>query len=1130
MAMACYFDAIPRSILSGGSVRFFPRVEGNTAPITGAGATPAFFWDFGDGTTSTDATPIHQYPTSASPTSWAVSLTVCDAAGNVATLSSDNFITSEAIGSTATIVNAGFETGDLTGWGSSHTGDGSDATVTVTTGAKQTGTYGCRLWARATNSDESAATVTKILNVASFDEITIPYKINAVPSLGDGENYSLFLSLSVIDSDSEASNIQIGNILNPSVGDWTAFSITKSAIESLMAEISATWPLDGNTTLSIVGGISVSGETEYKEVEIFTDNLNVIKYSAPLLPSTGYLEICVIFENPAATTTPSFMIMNRNPNLTCHMYLQTPKPLMSLDKVGTMTFSVLDLGDSTDTEKAFVAEGINVIAVMGQNVTFSGVIRRVTQNVQAGFDSTSKLKLWDVECDSDLAKLKKIPVNSTALTVSGAKILDSPGYIARRILQPSDTQADIRGIIGCIDHSILYQLNSATQEESAGSMYEHLQKLYGLTNYDLNVRPEVKTFDYVDLSYITGSTSEGSVFVSDGHSNFIGDMFRPGDIIIGLSGSSHPVSMVAYLDHFDTLDFYFIKGVQAGVPTESNGRVLVYRGFKVDFAPDLSPPSSVASFRVNREIFEFNDNDDKKKLATQVVVRGKDVRGVSISVSVAGVHTYDNARQFFNGSTYITRPSEGYIYKNNFMASDARRSATATNPATASFVTSHSSYPTHIIPQSLMSYYVMNARVYFVKGPGTLPSNVSEGVDYYVIFNNGGYIEISTTPGGAAMDIGSDVVGTSYIVTDGGLIVDNHDGKFANGSQFVLAGAVAPQGMILGLTYQNHSPSYSSDVYHIYIGSSIGGGSGTGSGLIIYRPEDVSNSDIGKDPCVWIYGWGYTIPSGSEMAFCIPNSGVAGIPVSSASATSEVVDASGVQFTKVVLSDFAQGDFSGKGFLLNKKLYVDNTDVLMAGFMPGYQQALIGEELVTIDSAGLDPVFGRYIVLSSVVDRVTSPTKKAYPHGVGAMAARTDYTVVSPEPGSPIALHGLYIDDQTVDSNITYGELEAYATAILLGKGTFYPKATGWGIVYEMYVKRVGEYYGINEPTIPSPPRVGDRVTINSFNEGVPAEFEVVSVTINTDEGRVLLELGDFEKNIFTDLHENTSGLNRTLT
>jgi hypothetical protein len=79
------------------------------------------------------------------------------------------------------------------------------------------------------------------------------------------------------------------------------------------------------------------------------------------------------------------------------------------------------------------------------------------------------------------------------------------------------------------------------------------------------------------------------------------------------------------------------------------------------------------------------------------------------------------------------------------------------------------------------------------------------------------------------------------------------------------------------------------------------------------------------------------------------------------------------------------------------------------------------------------------------------------------------------------------------------------------------------------YVNEVGVFHGSAETSLPRPVAVGDRISITTFSGETPIEYEVVSVTIKHDEGRISLELGDFEKNVFTSLEQKTNGLNRTL-
>ena len=128
------------------------------------------------------------------------------------------------------------------------------------------------------------------------------------------------------------------------------------------------------------------------------------------------------------------MFVNRTPWQGSSYYLLKPVVGQTIDKIGTCTFSLLDVGNSTAAEKTLVVEGVSIVVLQGMSCVFSGIVRKVTQNTQNGFDGTNRIYQLDLECDSDLARLAKVKVAAAALPTKGQTIIDSPGNIARRIL------------------------------------------------------------------------------------------------------------------------------------------------------------------------------------------------------------------------------------------------------------------------------------------------------------------------------------------------------------------------------------------------------------------------------------------------------------------------------------------------------------------------------------------------------------------------------------------------------------------------------------------------------------------------------------------------------------------------
>ena len=859
MAAACDFDAIPRSITSAGSVRFFPRVSGFTKPIV------TYAWTFGDGDTSAKPTPIHEYPAVTDPTTYTVTLTVTDSDGNVSpTKSYTNFIRSDA-----------------------------------------------------------AANVSAPPNDGTYHQVSV-----------------------LIFDDTNAMLVN----RNP----WTA-----------------------------------------------TDD-----------PFTG-----------------------------CHLYLLNPKTIDSIDKIGMATFSLLDVGDSSATEKTLMKEKKNIVIILGKTITFSGKIRRITQNTQAGWDTSTRIKLWDVECDSDLSKLAQVNVDNTMLAANvpnGQALYDTPGNLARLILTQTSPARDILGVISCIDAKTEYQINSSSGIEQVGNQYDHLTILQAQTNYDLRSRADFLLYNYTAFNgatVITNSaadwtgsefvgmfaifvgrdtpasktftvvytTSTSEILVSTASTFFaVNDrvtLSTTGVLPTGLTATTYYVKTVTS-DHLtlsttiggDAVTFstngtgthsVVLKAETDGVVTygkitandattitcaamvgaasapQSLGYFLIYRGYLIDFAHDLSQPVAIENLDINKDVFQFSDNDDKRKLSTKIVATGKDLFGKTISVAVSGVHAYDEEDQFFNDSTFIKYPMEGYVYKNGYLDS---------------------------------------------------------GTDYN---------------------------------------------------------------------------------------------------------KPLLNNEV------WVHGWDYALVANDTIAMIQLYSSATTYTITTASG--EFTDKNGVKYTKFLLSGVLTYDYGGNGFLMSAKLYVDDFSRV------GTNAVLIGEEPVTITDTGTDPTYGDYIQFGgaggSAIARFMSTTKKAYPHGVGALVARTNYTEADPETLSPIAVYGLYIDPRTVDNNITYGMLDAYATSLLLGLGHFYKKANTWGPLSLVYIPQVGEYYGgLAQQSLSIPPRTSDRVSFTEYDGADPVEYQIVVVTIDYDRMTVLLELGDFEKNVFTSLLQSTNAVNRTLT
>lgn len=326
-SMSCTFDAIPRSITSAGSVRFFPFVTLVTSPVV---PIVVYHWSFGTN---------HDFTIDASTTD----LLFTDA---------DDYFSVD------------------------------DRVVLSTTGTLPTGL---------------SSTVCYFVKTASSTAITLSLSsggatVTYTPATGSGTH-----------TVSHGSHDSTPIFTYPVVAAYTTYDVT----------------------LTVTDAAGTSANLTISDFIASDAAANV-----PAFPTDGtYFPISILFNDGT-----NQMLVNRVAWTGSSYYLLTPTITDSMDKIGTMKFSLLDVGNSTASEQALVAEGVSLVAIMGKSVVFSGLIRRVTQNTQDGFSSTSKVRKWDIECDSDLARLKKIKVATAANTTYGETIIDSPGNIFRRIL------------------------------------------------------------------------------------------------------------------------------------------------------------------------------------------------------------------------------------------------------------------------------------------------------------------------------------------------------------------------------------------------------------------------------------------------------------------------------------------------------------------------------------------------------------------------------------------------------------------------------------------------------------------------------------------------------------------------
>ncbi|MFA5439807.1 MAG: hypothetical protein WC259_08180, partial [Dehalococcoides sp.] len=301
----------------------------------------------------------------------------------------------------------------------------------------------------------------------------------------------------------------------------------------------------------------------------------------------------------------------------------------------------------------------------------------------------------------------------------------------------------------------------------------------------------------------------------------------------------------------------------------------------------------------------------------------KDLQGKTISVGLVACHGYNNTKQFFKDSTFITKKSEGYVYKNNVSTDQTLVGVyPSSNPVV---YTTTSGDISSLFFADQADFYV-KCRVY-VYSPTSRPAT-----GYYFIYslvgspiNAGG---VSLTRGGSLHEFVEGASNDNTISNIGGFfLIDNRSSVLAYGDAFQIIGTV-PTDLSSDTTYYCTTALGNTQYEPFNFNTSLNANSQvlfTGTGAADTGIQKVGSSGggtlINTEPTVWLYGWGYAIPSGSTVALSIP-----GVSASRATTTGtpvESTDGNGVKYTAVTLTDWLTTDYSNKGFFLNKRLYVN---------------------------------------------------------------------------------------------------------------------------------------------------------------------------------------------------------------
>lgn len=890
-------------------------------------------------------------------------------------------------------------------------------------------------------------------------------------------------------------------------GDGTAHGTTQTPLHTYPAVVSDT----SYTVVLVV--TNTNGDTATKTRTRFIRALPAAGIAAPVHDGIYNRASILIYNSTSSVLLNRTQILS---NLTfyglgCNTYI---------DKIGNATFKVFNDGTATAAHLNMLAQGNNVAILLGKTLIFSGQIKRSVQTLQPLYGDTTRVEIYNVECEDDSTKLKNEQIPTTTLPTSGTALMKPVGDIAQNYVLGTSWS----GYIDITDAPINYQLNSSTAGEDAGSKYSHMVTLQQLSNYDMRSRLDHESYDYTGYSSSV-ITIAGAAFTTNEFAGyyllFTNDASTTGILAYGkvISNTATTITCTIYNS--------------GSIPT--TGTILILKLPKVDFAKDISPPSKVASYNVNDTVFGFNEKEDNKKAFSKVTVKGKDFDGKTISVTQAAVHKWDNTEQFFSDSTYITRKTEGKVYKNSYTTSST---AVTVYPTYSDDWTPDSVFfPTYISTVDNTKFPV-GSIVYFTS-TGAVPTPLRAYRQYYVLTSAAGVLTVSDAVGGTAFDaisITDNGSGTNTVHSFNWFAFSNT--TFGVGEYVFATASTIPTGMALGTQYKVTGAT-PTGVALVNINNTLLNVTTSGASVKLVKVLDAHNIEDGY--FVWLYGWGYDIPSGTALTMVVPYTS-SYATVTTSGAGSEITLNNITKITRFALTNASMANLVGNfdfssGDCMFGRIYVKNKSKV---YTSGSVNILFGEETIYVTGSGTHTTYGDYLLFDPAT-RIMSTTAKHYPHGVGATVSKTNYTEGSPETDSafkntdtahPLQI-GPLIETATVDNNIDYGMLDLYATQLLVGNSYYYTKAKCFGNIFDVYKKKVGlDRSTAPEPSqidISCPPEVGDRVEIIEYTGATPKEYQIVTRMIDTDGAAIMLELGDYEKTVFLLVSKQTAALNRTV-
>jgi hypothetical protein len=394
---------------------------------------------------------------------------------------------------------------------------------------------------------------------------------------------------------------------------------------------------------------------------------------------TNFGRFAILVYDPPTTASPTATLINLLKTGASNLLYYDLKFTNSMNKAGTATFNVLDDGTATATEKALMDADKWIAIIGGRSVIWSGKIIRAIQSKMSLYDSATQKKIWNVECESDISKMKLQNVKAANIgTYKGTignlmkKLLETDGVAGSVDWRQGSTFDFDKNLLATDGPDVVY---SITNED----MYTQFTKLANLVDFDWRTRNNYLRYYYatfVNATHII-STSLGTGYTAD---ELIGDWV----VFVNINNASavrnsFGAQAFGLISDNDNSTITCAEVTNGTNPPAASDYILVIRKPVVDVAYDLTKYGTVSSPAAPGKVnlitmnkarttalangYEYDDKTDYKALATKVVTRGKDLfTDTNITARAAAVQPWELDTQQFTYATYITYQTDTYLH------------------------------------------------------------------------------------------------------------------------------------------------------------------------------------------------------------------------------------------------------------------------------------------------------------------------------------------------------------------------------------------------------------------------------------------------------------------------------------